>query len=120
MAKGAASARQMAELHAFLARTYKRVLEGYMKRMDAIDTIQETPADELGETLADLAVNAGWEPSPAMLAAVAKFLKDNDIGFESDEIDELSATAQRLADKAEKRKRAGLMSLSDVEPGSLN
>ena len=48
------------------------------------------------------------EPNPAMLSAISKFLKDNDIGFDSEEVDALGETERRLAERREARKKAGV------------
>lgn len=39
------------------------------------------------------------EPSPAMLSAITKFLKDNDIGMSKEDAEELSGLERRLAEK---------------------
>jgi len=49
-----------------------------------------------------------------MLSAIAKFLKDNDIGMDSEAVDELNATQRRLADRREACKRAGMANLAVV------
>ena len=104
MAKGAANSAQMAGLHSTLAKVFDGVLQKYLKSYEALENI---PADELEEELV-LALVELQEPNPAMLSAISKFLKDNDIGFDSEEVDELGETARRLAERREARKKAGV------------
>jgi hypothetical protein len=59
--------------------------------------------------------------NPAMLAAAAKFLKDNEISAEVKSDDDLSALRNKLADAAKERRNAGaailrLASGDDMEP----
>ncbi len=88
MAKGAANESALGILHAKLAQTFTEILEAYEKQDEAT------------------------EPNPAMLGAISKFLKDNSIAFDSEEIDVLSGTAQRLADR--RANRQGIAHLSDL------
>ncbi|WFG40846.1 terminase small subunit [Paracoccus phage ParKuw1] len=101
MATGAAKESQLGGLHSMLTRVFQKVLDKYERDLDRIE---EMSADELGEEMADMLS----EPNPAMLSAIAKFLKDNDIGMDSEAVDELNATQRRLADRREARKRAGI------------
>jgi len=104
MAKGAASERMLGGVHSQLARVFSRVLEKYERGLEALDNIPRDQVEgDLIEALMDLS-----EPNPAMLSAIAKFLKDNDIGIDSDEVEKLNATERRLADKRKARKEAGV------------
>lgn len=87
MAKGSANEGVLGDLHARLAQAFTKVLEDYE-------------------------VNPEVEPNPAMLGAISKFLKDNSIAFDTEEIEVLSGTAQRLADR--RKNRQGLTSLTDL------
>lgn len=104
MAKGAAKEATLGALHSKLATVFTKVLEKYERGLDAIN---ELPADQIEadliEAIADIA-----EPSPAMLSAVAKFLKDNEIGLDSEEIEKLNSTARRLEDRRAQRRAAGI------------
>lgn len=104
MAKGAATKSELGAIHSTLAKVFDKVLARYLKVYEALDQI---PADELEGELLE-AIVAIQEPNPAMLSAIAKFLKDNDIGFDSEEIDALNETERRLAERREARKRAGV------------
>lgn len=101
MATGAAKESQLGGLHSMLTRVFQKVLDKYERDLDRIEAMS---SEELGEEMADM-LN---EPNPAMLSAIAKFLKDNDIGMDSEAVDELNATQRRLADRREARKRAGI------------
>lgn len=110
MAKGAANESALGDLHAKLARIFTQVLETYERRLETMH--QADDAVELTEDMVAALLNANLEPSPAMLGAISKFLKDNSIAFDSEEIDVLSGTAQRLADRRTNRK--GLVNLTDL------
>ncbi len=84
MAKGAATEARMGELHNKLTDLFATVLGEYEK------------APELA--------------NPAMLGAASKFLKDNSITIESEQMDELSAMEERLA--AKKRSRPNLATVT--------
>lgn len=101
MAKGAATERTLGALHSRLAEVFTKVLEKYERSLDRInrEDIEESMLEELIKNS---------EPSPAMLGAISKFLKDNEIGFDSEEIDKLSSTEKRLKDRRERRKQMGI------------
>ena len=97
MAKGAATEKALGAVHAQLAKVFTKVLTRYEQKLD------ELTEDKLAEEMLD-----EFEPSPAMLSAIAKFLKDNEIGLDSEEVETLNATERRLKEQREKRKRAGI------------
>lgn len=109
MAKGAAKEQSMGDLHSAVARVFNRVLETYEKRLAAAESIDIT---EVGEEVLGLLMDDNIMPNPAMLAAVTKFLKDNEISFDIEEIEKLSATEERL--KARKDKRGKLSNLTNL------
>lgn len=104
MSKGAATEKSLSRVHSQLARVFSRVLEKYEKGLEALDSIPtgEIEADMI-EVLAEIS-----EPNPAMLSAIAKFLKDNDIGMDTEEVADLNSTERRLAEKREARRKAGI------------
>lgn len=109
MAKGAAKETKLGKLHDRLADVFIRVLERYETRMKA-PSQEDLEADMLDEILE-------FEPSPAMLSAIAKFLKDNEIGIDVDQQDKLSATQMRLDDLKNRRAgRADVTSLTSLSP----
>lgn len=103
MTKKAANTETMNNLHDKLAKVFIKVLEGYETRMDAAES---------GELEAELLAALAAEPSPAMLSAVAKFLKDNDISYDDGAVEELNAVEQSL--KARREKRGNLTVLSEL------
>ena len=115
MAKGAAKEGAMGSLHARVARVFEKVLATYEKRLDAAEAVG------MGEVTDDVIEGLMEEnimPNPAMMAAITKFLKDNEIAFDTEEIAKLSATEERLRARKDKRgKLASLTSLTLVSNG---
>lgn len=111
MAKGAANEKQLGGLHSLLATVFEKTLQKYMKDLEAMDAIDIVSSEEQVEQLEENFLHAVLEikePNPAMLSAISKFLKDNDIGMDSEEIDKLSGTERRLQDKRKLRAERGL------------
>lgn len=108
MAKGAALETKMGGLHSLLATVFEKTLQKYMAELEAVDKLKELDTDDLEGELAAAALLAIGEPNPAMLSAVSKFLKDNDIGMDSEEVDQLNSTQRRLDEAKAKRKAKGL------------
>jgi len=104
MAKGASTAPAMGKLHNKLTELFLKILTKYENDLDKLENVGEELIDELAAE--------GVMPSPAMLSAVAKFLKDNDITMETETLDELSAMEERLA--AKKKARPNLASVVDL------
>ncbi len=102
MAKGASTEARMGKLHGKLTELFIKVLKQYESNMDQLD--EGAVLDEL--------MAEGLMPNPAMLGAVSKFLKDNAISIDSEEVDELSSMERRLA--AKKAKRPSLVSITDL------
>ncbi len=114
MAIKAANENVLGDLHARVARVFTKVLATYEKRLDAVDGIV---VEELTEKALDLLMGDAHLPSPAMLSAITKFLKDNEISFDTEEIELLSATQERLnARKAKRGNLTKLTTLALVEP----
>ncbi len=107
MAKGSATEQVMGTLHASIARVFEKVLATYEQRLDAVEKLD---TEKMSEDMIALLMQDSVLPNPAMLAAVTKFLKDNDIAFDTEEVEKLSATEERLA--ARKAKRGSLASLT--------
>ena len=109
MAKGAAKVNELGRMHSTLARVMQRTLDKYLTSLEALEKLDaDAVEDELLQELMKIS-----EPNPAMLSAISKFLKDNDIGLDSDEVEELNGTARSLAEKRAARRQAGL-SLTDI------
>jgi len=111
MAKGAATEKQLGDLHSKLATILSKVLEGYDKKMDLVNQVLEAADPE--DKMISVLLEQNIEPSPAMLSAVAKFLKDNEISVDSQELNQLSAQEERLANR--KRNRPNLASITDLQ-----
>ena len=93
MTKAASPEKQLALLHKKLAATMIAALDSSDK---AIALLGEYP--DLPEDVKDF-LEASCDVNPALLQAVSKFLKDNDITCPQDESQEVDALAQRLKNK---------------------
>lgn len=107
MAKGAATEKVLGALHAKLAAVFEKVLLGYEKRLDALESID--PSEVEDEILKEL-LDEGAMPNPAMLNAISSFLKNNEIRFDDEQIDRISALKQGLEER--RAKRANVTELS--------
>jgi hypothetical protein len=102
MAKNAATEQVLGDLHAKVSKVFDRILTGYMIEMD-----REIALNEEGDPMPTP------EPNPAILGAVTKFLKDNSIAFDTEEIAALSDVEQRLAQR--RKQRANLVNLTNLK-----
>lgn len=103
MAKGAATEQKLGKLHDKVADIFARVLDTYHKRLDVADKID---VDELeDEMIAELFAD-NITPNPAMLSAITTFLKNNEIRFDSEQVDNVSQLQKRLDARREQRKSA--------------
>lgn len=98
MAKGASTEIQLGKLHTMLTGIFTKVLENYMVKLNSVDLSSDLESDLFAAVTA-----ANIEPSPAMLSAISKFLKDNDVTYDSEELDQLSSLEQQLQEKKNKR-----------------
>jgi hypothetical protein len=115
MAQGAAKEQQLGKLHAKITEVFLKVLDTYHKRLDVVDGIDP---DEIEDQMIAELLSEGAMPNPAMLSAITKFLKDNDIGFDTEKLAELSDQERRLKERREKR--GTLVSLADLKPQAAN
>ena len=102
MARGAAKEQSLGRLHSKLTDVFLKVLQRYEDRMELVQRIDAgeiSIEDEMIQQLFD----ENSMPNPAMLGAVSKFLKDNDISFDSEKLDELGSLERRLAEQRAKR-----------------
>ena len=97
---------KMNTLHDKLAGIFTKVLEGYGKRLDAMD---ELDMDDVESQMVE-ALSA--EPSPAMLSAISKFLKDNDISYDDGAVEGLSAVERQLENR--KKVRGNITTLTNL------
>jgi len=110
MALGAATETALGGLHSKVAEVFTKILARYEARLDAIETMN---ADNIEDEMLREIFEDGALPNPAMLSAVTKFLKDNDIGFETEKLTELSDQERRLSERRDKR--SSLASLSTLK-----
>lgn len=111
MASNAANEQELGVLHNITAKVLKQTLDVFdvaQRAYIATDGLAREADEEAG-----IAALYAQPPmlAPAMLAAVIKFLKDNDITAQPEESDQLSNLAQTLA---EKRKRKTVASVNTV------
>lgn len=109
MAKGASTEGQLGSLHDKLTALFTKILARYEAKLDAADALD---MEDVGSELLEALMDDNIMPSPAMLSAVAKFLKDNEITMETEAVNELSAMEERLA--AKKKARPSLASVTQL------
>ena len=85
----AANIKSLNALHDRLTQMFTKYLDRYLTAQDVVDDVM----DEL------------VEPSPAMLAVIAKFLKDNDVTATPETVDSLQGMRRSLEEKRNNRKR---------------
>ena len=112
MAKAASQAK-MNKLHDMVATVFIAVVERYLQRLTVQDKITsgeielQDVTDEVLETL----FSEDAMPSASMLAAITKFLKDNEVLFEKDKIEELSEVKKQLEERRKNRPNLANLSL---------
>jgi len=99
MAKGASTEGRMGVLHNKMTELFLKILQKYEAGMD----IEGELIDAMSDNVA---------PNPAMLGAITKFLKDNSITMDTEQLDELSEMEERLANK--RRNRPTLASVTNL------
>lgn len=100
MSKGAATENNLGSLHSKITDVFQKILERYEARLDCIEMV--TPEQIEDEMIREI-FEDGALPNPAMLSAITKFLKDNEISFDSEQLNELSDTERRLQERRERR-----------------
>ena len=116
MSKNSATENTLGSLHSKVAAVFQKVLARYESRLDALDALPDM--HDIGEEVLAALMDDAAIPNPAMMSAITKFLKDNEISFDSQEITELNDQERRLAERREKRKGiATLTTLSLVANG---
>lgn len=111
MSKGSANELSLGNLHNTLTRVYTKILTRYENKLDEEATEQLT-SDNLEDEMVEELVDSGVFINPAMLTAVAKFLKDNSISFDSEELEKLGSLERRLQDK--QKRRANVVNLDNI------
>lgn len=107
MAQGASNEKALGDLHGLLTKVFMKVLKKYETQLDAVQTADFE--SEVVEELMDVAV----EPTPAMLSAISKFLKDNSIAYDTEDLNKLSTQERRIA-AMRKSRGASVVSLKDL------
>lgn len=110
--KGAAKEAAVGKLHALATQVFTRVLEQYISKLDELDnpSVDDFNAEyeaELEEAIRPFEVN------PAMMGAITKFLKDNNVTFDDEAINNLSGLQQSL--DARKNRRSNVVSLTQLK-----
>ncbi|HXB10939.1 MAG TPA: hypothetical protein VNZ45_03055 [Bacteroidia bacterium] len=93
MTKAAGTEKELAALHKKLTKSMLAALDSSNTAISLLEEFPDLPS-EVKDFLEDHA-----QANPALLQAVSKFLKDNDITCPQDESQELSSLAQRLKNK---------------------
>lgn len=113
MAKGAATENRLGKLHDMLTSIFIKTLKQYEQKMGAMEALD---LDELENDVLVALLEKGVEPNPAMLSAISKFLKDNEIMYDTEQLEQLSTLERRLADK--KKARSNVVTLDGLEVSS--
>lgn len=101
MAKGAAKQEALGGLHKVLTTVFQRTLDNYIAKIEAEAKLLNS--DDIEDELLASIMEKGFEPNPAMLGAITKFLKDNEIAFDDEDINKLSKTETALKARREAR-----------------
>lgn len=115
----AAKKSELGAVHAALTKVFIRVLERYMKNLDELEALRgnaelaEDINDEIADEAMQLIMPEDLMPNPAMLSAVSKFLKDNEIRFDDEDVDKLSTLERSLAEK--RKVRGNVVSLTNLK-----
>jgi hypothetical protein len=109
MAKGAATEVKLGALHAKIAAVFEKVLLRYEQRLDALDAVDLNDVED--EMLKEI-FDEGAMPNPAMMNAITAFLKNNEIRFDDEQVDKISALQKGLEDR--RKKRANVTELSQL------
>jgi len=119
MAKSAATENELGGLHSQLTKIFSKVLNGYeAKLLIAEGVLSDLDENSDAEDVVSALMAADVQLPPAMLSAVAKFLKDNEISVDSEELDKLSAQEERLRNrKAVRPDLKSITNLSVIEGG---
>lgn len=103
MAKGAAKQEELGKLHSVLTRVFQRTLDKYLAQMAVLDKFESSDDPEFADDLLAAVIAEMGEPNPAMLSAITKFLKDNEIAFDDEDVGKLSRTEEALKSRREAR-----------------
>ena len=109
MAKGASTENQLGSLHMKLTLLFTNIIQRYETQLDAANSLN---MDDVGEEMLAALMEDKIMPSPAMLSAISKFLKDNEITMETEQLNALSVMEERLI--AKQKARPSLASVTSL------
>lgn len=113
MSKGSAKELDLGRLHSKLTTVFERVLERYLRRLEVQENVSVSD-QEFEQELLDEIFDDSKLPNPAMLNAVAAFLKQNEIRFDDEKVGKLNALQAALDER--KQRRANIIQLSQLKP----
>lgn len=101
----AATQSRMFLLHERVADMFLKIIEKHNKMMDVTDAMVEGNLDTkaVSEEVLNAFIEQGAMPSPAMMSAITKFLKDNEVMFEREKLEEVSAQQKALEERKKSR-----------------
>lgn len=107
MANVGAKQSVLGDVHKLAATIFLRVLQKYNKNLDELNdySITELMEEEL--------IKANLMPSPAMMNAIANFLKQNNIEAELEEVKGMTELERSLKERA--KHRSNIVSLASVK-----
>lgn len=110
----AAKKSELGAVHAALTNVFIRVLQRYIENLDILDSMTAKDInDELADEVTDALMPDMLMPNPAMLSAVSKFLKDNEIRFDDESVSKLTQLEESLASK--RKARGNVVSLTTLK-----
>ncbi len=110
MAK-AASSSTMNRLHDMTATVFIKVIERYLDRLNVQGAIASGDITDITDEVLSSMFDESTMPSAGMMSAITKFLKDNEVMFEKDKIEELSATKRALEEHRKNRPNLATLSI---------
>ena len=101
----AATQSRMFLLHERVADMFLKIIEKHNKMMDVTDAMVAGNLDTkaVSEEVLNAFIEQGAMPSPAMMSAITKFLKDNEVMFEREKLEEVSAQQKALEERRKSR-----------------
>lgn len=101
----AATQSRMFLLHERVADMFLKIIDKHNKMMDVTDAMVEGNLDTkaVSEEVLNAFIEQGAMPSPAMMSAITKFLKDNEVMFEREKLEEVSAQQKALEERRKSR-----------------
>lgn len=101
----AATQSRMFLLHERVADMFLKIIDKHNKMMDVTDAMVAGNLDTkaVSEEVLNAFIEQGAMPSPAMMSAITKFLKDNEVMFEREKLEEVSAQQKALEERKKSR-----------------